>query len=223
MVRSIVEKQVIDYTWEDFTKSGQSYDEHYDLILDCVGTHSLLAHRHFLQKDEGLFVTVMTLCGLRETPERRQLWTKSLRCFDRPIGGKKDLWAIASQLVPHPILRFGGKPYQKICPCKNPRVVAVLKKIVRGLAHYHCGEIISDKRVGVTHEPFPLFNELYGTLTTVYTVPHVFTGMSLFSNKPEVAGWHSLWVLDFLDNVRLFGWITGVGNLNEETVPYHLT
>jgi len=99
----------------------------------------------------------------------------------------------------------------------------VLKKIVRGLAHYHCGEIISDKRVGVTHEPFPLFNELYGTLTTVYTVPHVFTGRSLFSNKPEVAGWHSLWVLDFLDNVRLFGWITGVGNLNEETVPYHLT
>src|SRR2546427_13056683 len=53
------------------------------------------------QKDEGLFVTVMTLCGLRKTPERRQLWTKSLRCFDRPIGGKKDLWAIASQLVPH--------------------------------------------------------------------------------------------------------------------------
>ena len=48
MVRSIVEKQVIDYTWEDFTKSGQSYDEHYDLILDCVGTHSLLAHRHAL-------------------------------------------------------------------------------------------------------------------------------------------------------------------------------
>ncbi len=175
------------------------------------------------QKDEGLFVTVMTLCGLRETPERRQLWTKSLRCLDRPIGGKKDLWAIASQLVPHPILRFDGKPYQKIYPCKNPRVVAVLKKIVRGLAHYHCGEIISDKRVGVTHEPFPLFNELYGTLTTVYTVPHVFTGRSLFSNKPEVAGWHSLWVLDFLDNVRLFGWITGVGNLNEETVPYHLT
>src|SRR5213592_2100873 len=27
-----------------------------------------------------------------------------------------------------------------------------LKKIVRGLAHYHCGEIMSDKRVGVTHE-----------------------------------------------------------------------
>ena len=41
MVRSIGAKQVIDYTREDFTKSGQRYD----LILDCVGNHSLLAHR----------------------------------------------------------------------------------------------------------------------------------------------------------------------------------
>src|SRR5436309_15186779 len=70
-----------------------------------------------------------------------------------------------------------------------------LKKMVRGLAHYHCGAIMSDKRVGVTHEPFPLFNELYGTLTTVYAVPHVLTGRSLFSTKPEVARWLSMWVL----------------------------
>jgi NADPH:quinone reductase-like Zn-dependent oxidoreductase len=48
MVRSIGAKQVIDYTREDFTKSGQSYDQRYDLILDCVGNHSLLAHRRVL-------------------------------------------------------------------------------------------------------------------------------------------------------------------------------
>src|SRR3989442_1001309 len=44
MVRCIGAKQVIDYTREDFTKSGQRYD----LILDCVGNHSLLAHRRAL-------------------------------------------------------------------------------------------------------------------------------------------------------------------------------
>jgi len=48
MVRSIGAKPVIDYTREDFTKSGQSYDQRYDLILDCVGNHSLLAHRRAL-------------------------------------------------------------------------------------------------------------------------------------------------------------------------------
>ena len=39
LVRSIGADQVIDYTREDFTKSGQRYD----LFLDCIGNHALLA------------------------------------------------------------------------------------------------------------------------------------------------------------------------------------
>src|SRR5437773_6049774 len=52
MVRSIGAKQVIDYTREDFTKSGQRYD----LILDCVGNHSLLAHRRALNPNGACVV-----------------------------------------------------------------------------------------------------------------------------------------------------------------------
>jgi NADPH:quinone reductase-like Zn-dependent oxidoreductase len=44
MVRSIGAERVIDYTKEDFTRSG----ERYDLILDCVGNHSLSACRRVL-------------------------------------------------------------------------------------------------------------------------------------------------------------------------------
>jgi NADPH:quinone reductase-like Zn-dependent oxidoreductase len=44
MVRSIGADRVIDYTQEDFTKSGQRYD----LILDCIGNHSLSAIRRAL-------------------------------------------------------------------------------------------------------------------------------------------------------------------------------
>lgn len=51
-MRSIGAKQVIDYTREDFTKSGQ----HYDLILDCVGNHSLLAHRRALNPNGACIV-----------------------------------------------------------------------------------------------------------------------------------------------------------------------
>jgi NADPH:quinone reductase-like Zn-dependent oxidoreductase len=39
MVRSIGADHVVDYTREDFTKGR----EHYDIILDCVGNHSLSA------------------------------------------------------------------------------------------------------------------------------------------------------------------------------------
>jgi NADPH:quinone reductase-like Zn-dependent oxidoreductase len=53
MVRSIGADRVIDYTHEDFTKSG----ERYDLIFDCVGNHSLSACRRVLNP-KGICIMV---------------------------------------------------------------------------------------------------------------------------------------------------------------------
>jgi NADPH:quinone reductase-like Zn-dependent oxidoreductase len=53
MVRAIGADQVIDYTQEDFTKSGQRYD----LILDCYATHPLSAYRRVLNP-KGIYVAV---------------------------------------------------------------------------------------------------------------------------------------------------------------------
>ncbi len=53
MVRSIGADHVIDYTQEDFTKSGQRYE----LIFDCVGNHSLLACRRVLTP-KGIYIAV---------------------------------------------------------------------------------------------------------------------------------------------------------------------
>ena len=53
LVRSIGADRVVDYTREDFTSSGQRYD----LILDNVGNHSLLASRRALTPS-GRYVMV---------------------------------------------------------------------------------------------------------------------------------------------------------------------
>ena len=58
MVRSIGADRVIDYTQEDFTKMGQRYD----LFLDCVGNHSLLACRRVLNP-KGTYVPVGGTAG----------------------------------------------------------------------------------------------------------------------------------------------------------------
>jgi NADPH:quinone reductase-like Zn-dependent oxidoreductase len=53
MVRSMGTDQVIDYTQNDFTKNG----ERYDLVLDCIGNHSLFACRRVLNP-KGILVMV---------------------------------------------------------------------------------------------------------------------------------------------------------------------
>jgi NADPH:quinone reductase-like Zn-dependent oxidoreductase len=51
MVRSIGADRVIDYTREDFTRSGQGHD----ILLDCVGNRSLAACRRVLSP-RGIYV-----------------------------------------------------------------------------------------------------------------------------------------------------------------------
>jgi len=58
MVRSIGADHVIDYTREDFAKR----DRQYDLILDCVGNHSLRELRRVLDP-KGMCVLVGDLTG----------------------------------------------------------------------------------------------------------------------------------------------------------------
>jgi NADPH:quinone reductase-like Zn-dependent oxidoreductase len=53
MVRSLGAGRVIDYTHQDFTRSG----DRYDVILDCVGNHSLFACRRVLNP-RGICVVV---------------------------------------------------------------------------------------------------------------------------------------------------------------------
>jgi NADPH:quinone reductase-like Zn-dependent oxidoreductase len=62
MVRAIGADRVIDYTQEDFTKMGQRYD----LFIDCIGNHSLLA------------------CGCVLNPKGIYV----------PVGGTSDRWMI---------------------------------------------------------------------------------------------------------------------------------
>jgi NADPH:quinone reductase-like Zn-dependent oxidoreductase len=53
MVRSIGADQVVDYTKEDFTKSGQ----HYDLLFDNIGNHSFSERRRLLNPN-GICIMV---------------------------------------------------------------------------------------------------------------------------------------------------------------------
>ena len=78
LVRSLGADQVIDYTREDFTRNGQRYD----LIVDNVGSPSLLAMRRVLAPS-GTFVVVGAPDGRWVAPVARFLGAQVFSRFGR--------------------------------------------------------------------------------------------------------------------------------------------
>ncbi len=163
------------------------------------------------ENDEAHFKTMLVMCGPDPTPARRQLWERSVRSFERPDHGEKEVRSIAAQFVASPILNERGSPYQRIFPHKDPRVVRVLKKIVRGLEHFRTRDIIPDDRVELSPGTLPLPTAYQDDLTAVFVVPHVFSARAFFFTGSDAADMHSLWVLDFFESARFYAVITSVG------------
>ncbi|MBW2239779.1 MAG: NAD(P)-dependent alcohol dehydrogenase [Deltaproteobacteria bacterium] len=83
MVKSLGAEKVIDYTKEDFTRSGETYD----LIFDTVGKTSFSRCKNSL-KQKGIFLT-----ALMDLPEIVQIiWTSM-------TGGKKVKGGVAPERV----------------------------------------------------------------------------------------------------------------------------
>jgi NADPH:quinone reductase-like Zn-dependent oxidoreductase len=80
LVRSLGVDRVIDYTREDFTKGGQRYD----LILDCVGNHSLFACRRVLNHG-GMYIVVGAPHGSWIAPVDRLLKALVLSLIVRDV------------------------------------------------------------------------------------------------------------------------------------------
>jgi NADPH:quinone reductase-like Zn-dependent oxidoreductase len=79
LVKSLGASKVVDYTKQDFTKSGETYD----IIFDTVGKSSFSRCKGSLKKNGRYIVTVMGLTPLVQT-----LWT-------RVVGGKKVIFTMS--------------------------------------------------------------------------------------------------------------------------------
>jgi NADPH:quinone reductase-like Zn-dependent oxidoreductase len=87
LVRSLGADRVIDYTLEDFTQNGQTYD----VIFDAVGKHSFRRCRRSLEPG-GIYLPTDRLGNL--------LWA----ALTRRIGGKKVLFQIPPRYTKQDVL-----------------------------------------------------------------------------------------------------------------------
>ena len=99
---------------------------------------------HSWADDEAHFRNVIACCG-EPNSKRKALWdTRILRSFDQIDGDKRrrDL-----QELLKPIETEQGTRYM-IYPAEDERVLRIIRKIIRGLSHFHKLETaVEEKRV----------------------------------------------------------------------------
>ena len=85
LVRSLGADEVIDYTQEDFTKNGRTYD----VILDAVGKHSFLRCRRSLRPG-GIFAATDRSSTCRSRSGQRRFGRRKV-VFAMPRPAKQDI------------------------------------------------------------------------------------------------------------------------------------
>ena len=159
--------------------------------------------------DEAHFRNVLLLAG-EPNDAVHELWnTKTARSFQQ-VDGKKRLMDLAEMMKPTPTPE--GERYI-IYPAKDERVLRVVRKVIRGLCHYHkVLTSVPETRVWVD--------------VLKYVVPQAFLDeMPIHHREQDIVeyrfqvlneeGIHSAWLLTFFER-RTF---IGIVSMSEEGFP----
>lgn len=142
--------------------------------------------------DEPHFRDVLVAAG-EPNAAVREVWnTKTVRSFDQPDGHRR-VRDLAAGLVP---VTLNGAERYRIYPDRDPRVVRVLRKIVRGLCHFHGVETaVADERISVEVHKYRLPPQLAAQPLHHFD-PKVFQYWWEVYDEPELA---SIWFLRFFE------------------------
>jgi hypothetical protein len=151
--------------------------------------------------DEAHFRNVLLVAG-EPNPAVRELWEgKARRSFLEPDGLRR-MRELADQLVASP---SDGAGRHRIYPAKDERILRVLRKIVRGLLHYHEIETaVADDGLSVD--------------VLTYAIPEGFIKPSEWHHRERdiIEYWYRLyndgettssWILRFFERRTFIAWV----------------
>ena len=162
--------------------------------------------------DEAHFRNVLALAGA-PNDTRRELWeTTILRSFQKSDGARRvrDLIEIMRPV------EMDGETRHNVYPGQEERVVRIVKKVIRGLCHYHhVMSPVSEKRVWVD--------------VPKYQIPGEFLSQMAYEHREQdIAeyryqvlheyGIHSAWIITFFQRITFIGIVSlsGDGSFPEE-------
>jgi hypothetical protein len=153
--------------------------------------------------DEAHFRNILVTSGDPSTPERNELfYQKVLPSFDK-VDGNKRLFDLIVQLKP---VIVNGELRDKIFPGNDPRVVRVVRKIIRGLSYYHELEWpISDERVSAFILTIPISKEIIESMEYHHRDPDIVEYRFININYEDI---NSVWLLKFYRKITFIGFIS---------------
>lgn len=156
------------------------------------------------------FVTCMVIAG---TPNRAAMeqWEGPVkRSFHKPSGGK---WskALVEQMVATENIEG---PIYKIYPANNPEIMLVIRKIIRGLCHYHgIATAVSDKRVWADILKYQIPPYLKENMKWFHIGPELLEYAYEITNDKEL-NIHSAWYLRFYEQRKFVAFVVLSEDIN---------
>ncbi len=165
---------------------------------------------HGWADDEAHFRNILTVAGDKTDPKESLYWTKVLPSFDK-IDGHRRLFDLFHQLVP---VVVDGEDRSKIYPGNDPRILRVVRKVVRGLSYHH-------------KISFPVPEERVWVDVLKYKIPDEFLNAMEYSDRGKSICYYryavlneediqSAWLITFFETVSFIGI---VDNFEKNTFP----
>jgi hypothetical protein len=142
--------------------------------------------------DEAHFRNVINVAG-DANESALELWQKTARSFNQPDGKRRAL-DLLEQLEQ---VSVNGTDHFMVYPSKDTRIVRVVRKIVRGLCHFHrVATAVDEQRVWVDVLRCKVPDEFLEHMPILHCEPDIFQYRYNVLNE---VGIHSWWLLTFFE------------------------
>ena len=142
-------------------------------------------------KDEPHFRNMLLISGER-TPVVRELWEGPTQRSFTKVDGSKRLRDLVTQMVP--VQTSQGARYM-VHPGHDERVMRIVRKVVRGLCHYHnLLSPVTDEQVWADVQKFEIAPEFLIEMTSAHVEDDVLQYRFGLIEDPDI---HSGWLLQF--------------------------
>lgn len=152
--------------------------------------------------DEPHFRNILLISG-ESTPVVAELWQgKTRRSFEQ-VDDLRRIRDVAHRLVP---VQMAEGERHKVYPADDPRVMGVLRKVIRGLSHHHkVLTAVSDEQMWADVQRFAVPPEFLAEMTAAHADAEVIEYRWAVLPSDEFI--HSCWLLRFFGRTPFIGMV----------------